>query len=195
MIMTNPNYQINPYLMSSLVNHLNQLTDKYSKLLPIRLDFSYQVGSPIGLQRNNDYSACDIRRLLELLVEQEEIAGYAWVMEYTELHGIHFHTVLYLNGQLQRNYYPLYEKANQLWQEVTYGQGNVHDCNRNKASYEVRGLNLLDYYNDARMNDFVYALSYLAKEEQKEFVTREQFSFGLSEVPLPSGRGRPRALS
>ncbi|GAA5107516.1 inovirus-type Gp2 protein [Orbus sasakiae] len=190
--MSNENYQIAPYLMGVLKNHLNQLSNKYSKLLPIRLDFSYRSHSPRWHQRNNDYSTCDICKLMEYLISNGTIVGYAWVVEYTQQHGIHFHTVLYLNAQLQRSYYPIYQKAEEYWDFITLNQGNVHDCNRNKANYTVKGLKPLDYHNDKQRSNFNYAISYLAKQEQKEIFGDMRGVLGVSYVPEPSGRGRPR---
>ncbi|WP_392564884.1 inovirus-type Gp2 protein [Orbus wheelerorum] len=190
--MANEKYQIDPYLMSVLQNHLNQLSNKYSKLLPIRLDFSCRNHSSRWHQRNNDYSSCDIIKLMEYLMNNGSIVGYAWVMEHTPQHGIHFHTVLYLNAQHHQRYYPVYEMAEAHWQLITLNQGNVHDCQRKQEKYSVKGLKTLDYYDDNQRNNFHYAISYLAKQEQKEIFSNMNEVLGVSFVPEPSGRGRPR---
>ena len=109
-------------------------------------------------------------------------------MEYTVDHGIHFHAVFYLNGHQHQNYFPTAQRITQHWQTITRGQGFVYDCGRDTTRYPRQGQGQLDHTQTSRFNSFLYAVSYLAKEEQKDGV----YCCRVSRVEPPSGRGRPR---
>ena len=184
----NPNYIINPTLFAFLVNHSESMRGRYSKLLAFRMDFFYLKGSQRFNDRTNDYSCCDMYRLAEWSLYFADIIGYSWVMEHTQTHGTHFHAMFYINGQQHQNYFPFSQELTQQWQVITRYQGSSHDCNRSLANYPVNGQGQFHYANDKRQAELEYAISYMAKEEQKE----RGFEYGLSHILPPSGRGRPR---
>ncbi|AWH87904.1 YagK/YfjJ domain-containing protein [Limnobaculum parvum] len=188
MSIVNPNYQMNPFLLAQLHNHANALQARYSKLLAFRMDFSYLKDSPLFLQRTNDYSLCDMWRLAEMAMEFNDVIGYAWVMEYTSQHGIHFHAVFYLNGHRHQNYFPTAQGITHHWQDITRNQGVVYDCSRNTAGYSRQGQGRLNYTNRESSEALLYAISYLAKEDQKQGV----YCYQVSWIGPHSGRGRPR---
>lgn len=184
----NPNYLMNPFLLAQVHNHAYALKARYSKLLAFRMDFFYLKDSALFWQRTDDYSLCDMWRLAEMAMEFNDVIGYAWVMEYTALHGIHFHAVFYLNGHQHQNYFPTAQNIIQHWQTITRGQGYIHDCGRDTTQYPRQGQGRLDHTQTRRFNSLLYTLSYLAKEDQKHGV----YCCRVSRVEPPSGRGRPR---
>lgn len=179
---------VNPVLLSHLHSHAESLRNKYARLLTFRMDFFYMKGTSLFEQRINDWSFRDMYMLSERLIDTSDIVGYSWVMERTELHGIHYHAMFYLNGHLHQKYYPIAQDVLQLWLYMTLGQGYVHICDPSANNYPVNGQGKFNYQNDHRFNELLYTLSYLAKEEQKEGF----YCYGLSEVSEPNGRGRPR---
>lgn len=184
----NTNYALNPVLLSHLFSHAEALRGTYSRLLTFRMDFFYLKRTPLFEQRINDWSCRDMYMLAERLIDTSNIVGYSWVMERTAQHGIHFHAMFYLNGHLHQKYYPTAQDALQLWSCLTLGQGYAHICDPGNNNYPVNGQGKFNYHHEQRFNELYYTLSYLAKEEQKEGL----YCYGLSDVPEPDGRGRPR---
>lgn len=184
----NPHYTINAPLFYQLMQHTENLRQKHAKLLAFRMDFFYLKHSSLFLQRHNDWSCCDMYRLAERLLDVSDVIGYCWVMEYTPEHGIHFHAMFYLNGQKHQKYYPTMEHITALWQQITRMQGWVHDCCRGGNHYPVKGQGKFTYSDVSRFDALMYALSYLAKEDQKQNL----YCYGLSDVAPLDGRGRPR---
>lgn len=189
--MQNKNYTINGYLESKLIGHLTALQAKYSKLLPIRVDFYYKEGA-WQLQSSID-ADMDMRNLADTALYEGLIVGYAWVMEYTHNDNLHFHGIFYANAQKHRKYYPIYQEIEAMWHEWTEGQGYTHDVNRHRKQYVFQALNTLHYYDEDTKSALHYVFSYFAKEEQKvPFKDNLNAAICISEVLKPSGRGRPR---
>lgn len=106
--------------------------------------------------------------MLQLINEVgEKLVGYAWVMEYTERKGLHIHFVGYLNGQSHRSSYLVSRLMGDIWRRVTEGNGYYHWCRFNK-NYPVNINHVIHYSDHKAVNDLRYAISYLAKREQKE---------------------------
>ena len=184
----NVRYPLNPVLLSHLFSHAEALRAKYSRLLTFRMDFFYLKGSPLFEQRINDWSCRDMYMLAERLIDTSDIVGYSWVMERTEQHGVHYHAMFYLNGHLHQKYYPTAQDVLQLWSYITQGMGYAHICDPSNNNYPVNGQGIFNYHHEHRFEELYYTLSYLAKEDQKEGL----YCYGLSDVPEPDGRGRPR---
>ncbi|EMU6157650.1 inovirus-type Gp2 protein, partial [Yersinia enterocolitica] len=121
-------------------------------------------------------------------VEQESgVAGFFWVIEYGEDSKFHSHTVVYLDGQKKRKTFPLAERIGALWKEITQGEGKYHRCEY-KGSYKADINQIISHRDTDYIQGLRYIISYLAKQEQKYGMN----IYGSSEVPLPSGLGRPR---
>ena len=181
----NPGYEMDPQLLTHFNQHLDSLFGVYSKLLPFRMDFAY---------RKNTFSyGCACRyamcaEMLQLINEVgDKLVGYAWVMEYTERKGLHIHFVGYLNGQIHRSSYLVSRLMGDIWRRSTEGDGYFHLC-RAKDKYPVRIDHVIHYSDKSAVDDLRYALSYLAKQDQKE----HGIILGRSRLPEKSNRGRPR---
>lgn len=88
-------------------------------------------------------------------------------MEYTERKGLHIHFVGYLNGQSHRSSYLVSRLMGDIWRRVTDGNGYYHWCRFNK-NYPVNINHVIHYSDHKAVNALRYAISYLAKREQKE---------------------------
>ncbi|EIS0960118.1 inovirus-type Gp2 protein [Salmonella enterica] len=186
----NYSYIHNEYLKTRLFNHLDTLFDNYSKILMLRVDLSYRSGSEAFRMLDEIESAWQMTLLTEQLNIHTDIIGFAWVMECTELHGIHIHAAFYLDGQRHRKVWNTWLAVKSLWKDITSREGNVNWC-RPKPHYRVRGEWVTCHDDDIGRNGMTYILSYLSKVDQKE----DRLIYQLSEIPARSRRGRPRRKS
>lgn len=184
-----------PELRRHLRHHLQALNGVYSKILPMRFDLYYDKDSAIDRQRSDDFLTCDIREFINLLEYESPIIGYAWVMEYTQDRGVHFHVIVYFNGQTQRSTVGFDDIVIRLWDEVTDDSGIVHICTALDTRYQVNALRQIHYHDKEAQAALFYALDYLAKESQKILSGYRFAEYGLSEVPERSNRGRRREYS
>lgn len=185
-----PSYTIDPYLQARLTQHAEALSERYSRLIPFRMDFSFLNGTALSRIRRDDYSAREMYLLAEYALQQlDGIVGYAWVQEFTPRHGIHYHAVFYLNGLHHRVPQKFIYALVDYWRHYTGGDGWFHDCTKDRKRYPVDGQRVLHYADPEQRKALARMLGYLAKTEQKDYSC---YCFGLSDVPEPSRRGRPR---
>lgn len=183
-------YTIDPHLMALISSHAVDLQKTYSRLKPFRMDFFFQRDTTLDHQRRDDWLSCEMHRLAEYaLHELDGIVGYAWVQEFTPRHGIHFHAVFYLNAQHHRTPNKFIYALTDWWRCFTHGDGWIHDCSKQQPYHTFEGQRVLNYSDKVQQAQLQRALGYLAKTEQKDY---RSYCFGLSDVPAPSGRGRPR---
>ena len=178
------------WFLSSVLNaHINEMVDRYSALLALRLDFSYKKQTSNLDQSDYHQLEHDIRTLMERMMLEDAVVGYFWVIEYGKDHGFHAHVVFWLDRHLTQRPYAYAERARKLWDEITLLDGGFHRCEFKK--HYVVNINLPVYYNDpASVSNIRQVLSYLAKEEQKLAYPM----YGCNEVPSRSSSGRPREI-
>jgi len=186
---TNLNYTLDNDLFINLTNHMEQLRDRYSDIIPLRMDFAYRTSSKRYSERYRDHWDMDMYRLADRVQRTGTVIGYAWVMEFTYQHGLHFHAMFYLDGQRKRNCYRSARIIAEEWRSITNGAGIFDNCQK-KVYHKVNGAKNLHYSDSQGYRDLAFILSYLAKQEQKEVY--EAPMYWLSEI-RPRGRGgRPR---
>lgn len=96
----NPNYEMDFMILKDVNEHMEGLFQRFSKLLPFRIDFAYRKDTP-SFGHSCKHSMCmEIYRLL--CETQSMLAGYYWVMEYTPDKGLHIHFVGYPMGNVTR---------------------------------------------------------------------------------------------
>lgn len=185
---TSPSRNYIPEVKNGINLHLEELQRRYSKLLPLRIDFSYKKNTPAFQQENMLIALEDITIFMAFSMLRAAVVGYYWVMEYTPNSGYHFHTVFYLNGQNHQNSYPIATGLISLWKEQTQDDGKGFIVNRNASYFHVDGLQMLTHDNETQRRNLLSALGYFAKTTQKQ----PGLYFGMSDIAPPSGRGRPR---
>ncbi|MFE1282458.1 inovirus-type Gp2 protein [Klebsiella aerogenes] len=186
----NLSYVQHAALNRKLRRHQDQLFERYSKLLMLRVDFSYLLDSDSHDQGDIHSTVADITLLIQRSGDINGLVGYAWVLEQTEQHGFHIHAAFYLNGQKHRQVWSVFEALRDTWKYVTWGEGHTHRCEP-KEHYRVRG-EWVTAYDDARgRRGMQYILSYLSKQAQKSLGV----IFQLSDIPAPPAAGRRRKLS
>lgn len=186
----NLSYVQHAALNRKLRRHQDQLFERYSKLLMLRVDFSYLLDSDSHGQGDIHSTVADITLLIQRSGDINGLVGYAWVLEQTEQHGFHIHAAFYLNGQKHRQVWTVFEALRDTWKYVTWEEGHTHRCEP-KEHYCVRG-EWVTSYDDARgRRGMQYILSYLSKQEQKTLGVICQ----LSNIPAPRTAGRRRKAS
>lgn len=117
----NLSYVQHPTLNRKLRRHQDQLFERYSKLLMLRVDFSYLQDSDSHGEGDIHSTVADITLLIQRSQDIKGLVGYAWVLEHTERHGFHIHAAFYLNGQKHRRAWTVYETLRDTWKYVTWG--------------------------------------------------------------------------
>lgn len=179
-------YKMDWFLHSLINSHLNDVIDRYSKVIGIRLDFSYNQNSD-RYHKDHHCLQQDLRALFKRVEQEPGVAGFFWVIEYGEDSKFHSHRVIYLDGQKIRKTFPIAERIGALWKEVTQGDGKYYRCEY-KESYKADINKVINHRDTDYIHGLRYIISYLAKQEQK-YNTQ---IYGSNEVPPPSGLGRPR---
>ncbi|HHA1295116.1 TPA: hypothetical protein ACOELU_004786 [Enterobacter ludwigii] len=186
----NLSYVQHPTLNRKLRRHQNQLFERYSKLLMLRVDFSYLQDSDSHGEGDIHSTVADITLLIQRSQDIKGLVGYAWVLEHTERHGFHIHAAFYLNGQKHRRAWTVFEALRDTWKYVTWGEGHTHRCEP-REEYRARGEWVTAYDDIKGRKSMQYILSYLSKQEQKTLGVICQ----LSDIPAPPAAGRRRKLS
>lgn len=188
----NETYTLNDELFHDLTDHMERMRDRYSDIIPLRMDFAYKTTSRRYADRYRDRWDMDMYRLAERVMSAGVVIGYVWVMEFTYRHGLHFHAMFYLDGQRKRNCYCSARVIAEEWRSITDGEGIFENCQK-KVYHKVNGARCLHHSDCEGYQDLAFILSYLAKQEQKEDC--EDPVFWLSEIKLRGWGGRPRIRS
>ncbi|EFH3911865.1 inovirus-type Gp2 protein [Escherichia coli] len=130
----NPNYEMDFMILKDVNEHMEGLFQRFSKLLPFRIDFAYRKDTP-SFGHSCRHSMCiEMHRLLS--ETQTMLAGYYWVMEYTSNKGLHIHFIGYLDGQRHKKFYRISRQLGDIWSRITEGEGYFHLCST-KDKYPV----------------------------------------------------------
>lgn len=149
--------------------YLDALQQKYSKLCVLRVDLHYKKDE---INKNNvtlDEANKNIDRLLanrrNNLIFEDNI-GYVIKTECGKSREIHFHTLLFFDGQKVKNDVYKAEEIGKYWNKnITNGKGTYYNCNRNDYK-DNEAIGILDYRDIEKREKLDYAMAYLSKEEQ-----------------------------
>lgn len=185
----NSNYHTIPALQKKLQYHQDQLFKYYSKLLILRIDFSYRKGTISSIIQDKYQLTQDMVDLMLQCEHYPGIVGEAWVMEKGITHGIHTHAIFYINGQKHKSIWNFWNEINYIWKKITLNEGYAHHC-KNKEYYKVKGEKVISSDDINGRYNCAYILDYLAKKDQKEDINIHK----LSKLPINNHkrRGRPR---
>ncbi|WP_183272676.1 inovirus-type Gp2 protein [Buttiauxella sp. A111] len=146
-----------------LRHHLTKLFARYSKLIMLRVDLSYQLDSHSRDEGDIHSTVADMALLLQRSYDINVLVGYAWVLEYTEGHGMHIHAAFYMNAQKHRKVWPVFEKLKDIWLEVTEGEDVAFRC-APQSYYKVQGECVTPYHDLQGRKGMQYILNYLGKQ-------------------------------
>ena len=152
---------------ASLEHYVRSVLDRYSRTVVVRVDLHYLEVADTWLRIEDLYQDLDkLMRARERSQIFEHETGYAWSIEQGEERGFHVHAAFFFNGEhVRRDWYKAQE-VGELWEKITRGKGYFHNCNQNKARYERLGVGTVKRADQAACDDVVFAMSYLAKDDQ-----------------------------
>lgn len=118
-------------------------------------------------------------------IEKEKIAGYdplyIMVRELSSEKNIHYHMVLFLDGNKTNNPYPHFQNARIVLNNICCSYGCINECNDGHRNGIMLERNMTPY-ND--LCEVLFQISYVAKKDQKEDVPGKTFFY--SKVPINS---------
>ncbi|PLL52307.1 hypothetical protein CWN04_30445, partial [Klebsiella michiganensis] len=91
------NFNEDWFLASVLNAHIDEMINRYSCLLALRMDFFYKKKSARHSHLNHQTLEHDLRELMEKMTKEKGVVGYFWVVEWTERHRYHAHVVFWLD--------------------------------------------------------------------------------------------------
>ena len=187
--------------------YIDKLFAKYARLLVLRIDFGYsrpqnrpghyfsemEPGDVQQVQRDRDA----LIRYFQTDLREHGLVGYMWKVEWQEIKGFHFHTLLFMDGSKVRNEAAIGRYVEAHWKEVTEQQGYTWNCNLDKSKYGQKlGVGMIHASDELLIFNLKHTVAtYLTKPDACiRLLLGEGFRmFGRSCLPKThSGRGRPR---
>ena len=158
----------------ALVNRMQEVSDRYSRILVVRVDLAYPLKSQdqIGIQEFSD----DMRVLRTRLRDQDTVfkglIESAWALEQGEDKGYHCHLFLVYKGSDYRNAYWIANRVGKLWREVTDGLGCHFNCHKpaylKQFSDKNRlGIGMIHRKNSDEVNNMLNTVTYLVRPEKE----------------------------
>ncbi|WLG78936.1 inovirus-type Gp2 protein [Pseudomonas sp. FP1911] len=197
---------------SELLKYIDALFARYSRLLVLRIDFSYGKGK---LEVEDFSEPRDRLSLLNLVSEKIVkhraglisylknkcpglgMVGYVWKLEYGREKGHHYHMMFFLDGAKVRQDIVVAKRIGEYWNNVvTQGKGLYYNCNGDKNKYKYCGVGMINYSDAEALHNLKRAAVYLTKVDRyiSACMPGNKRTFGKGGVPKASERsvGRPR---
>ena len=176
---------INENIQVKITTLLEHVTQKHSKLLPVRFDVHY----PSDIQSSGTNK--DISKMMAKLVKKYKRQGldpyYFWVREQENSHNPHYHCALFLNGHKVYKYNHVFRNAEKLWEKTIANDsdGLIHHCTKGKDDKEHQNGIRLDRsapdFTD-KFNEVHYQTSYCSKASQKSESNDGLRNIGMSRI-------------
>ncbi len=184
---SNPSWSLDWFLNVRLNSHIDELVNRYSRLLALRVDLFYQKNTARCEQQDHRQLESEVRLLMVEMMRLPAVVGYFWVIEWTTDHGYHAHGVFWLDGHATQRPFPYAEKAREYWKAITQQEGVFYRCEF-KEGYKADITIPVCYDDPNSILNIRHVLSYLAKIEQKAGLC----AFSCNDVPERPATGRPR---
>ena len=178
--------------------YINKLSEKYSKLMVVRVDPGYKA--ELAYTITLEQAQTDMKRFLSNWRTNklfEHCVGYIWKLEMGDMKGFHYHLVLFFNGnKINRDAYYAEEICNYWIDLVTRGRGHCTNSNQRKYTFDECAVGIIDHTDVDKREALLKNIRYITKKEQyiklKTSIKTRVFSRG--EMPdLPKTQlGRPR---
>lgn len=158
---------LNTDILGKFTNEILAMRQKYSRVCAIRFDLHVSDGMRVA------ESNTLISKLFTKLKDKFKAKrwddqpiknfAYGWVWEIEKAKHAHYHLWIALPGNQVKSSgyrdYGMFKTINDIWSELTNGKGGSH-LPENPAY-------MISRYDDGVLRDFVYRVSYLAKERGK----------------------------
>lgn len=154
----------------SLMTYIDQQFEKRSRLLVIRVDLGFSVGTQgqydAELARECFARFMNNRRRNSIFYNE---IGYAWAMEWAQDRGFHYHFIFLYDGHLSQQDVTIGHLIGQYWRNViTEGTGYYHCSNDDKFDLERRGypvgIGMIHRNDVAKRANLRMIATYLLKE-------------------------------
>lgn len=158
----------------NLVNRMERISDKYSRILVVRVDLAYPLKSQdqVGIQEfSNDMDVLRIR-----LRDQDKVfkglVEYAWALEQGGDKGYHCHLLLVYKGSERRNAYWIAEQTGKLWGNITGRLGCHFNCHasgylKRFSDRNCLGIGMIHRNDPEQVNNMLNTVKYLVKPEKE----------------------------
>jgi hypothetical protein len=186
--------------LASAKKYLNDLYERYSRLLVLRIDFGFRTETPtaphpVTLQEAQEHLArfMNNRRGKTLYAN---MVGYIWRLEYGREKGYHYHLFFFFDGaKVCRDDY-IGNKIGSDWIKITDGKGIFYNCNAHKRKYKRLGIGMISHDDLEMRTTLLAVLRYMYKEDQtlREKYVEKTHGWGRGITPrgTKSAAGRPR---
>lgn len=182
---------------AELVDYINALFDAHARWLVIRLDLAYEAefAKDIGY----DDAKGHLKALLKYFRTKFRCkTGYAWKLEYGFVKGIHFHVLLFIDGDAHQQEISIAKQIGLYWEnQITDKRGMYWNCNARKADFkDTVGIGKI-HHSDGELRKWLNekVALYITKPDQysRMRVPDGDRIFGKGKTPvMKSNRGRPR---
>ena len=177
-------------IQSKLSEMLDYMTEKHSKVLPLRFDLKYPA-EMIAPHSNRHISRC-MTKIRQKYHRQGLDPHFFWVREQDASHNPHYHCVLLLNGNKVRAFNHVFVTAAQLWGNTIGSdqKGLVYHCtDREKGIPRDNGtlLSRTDPEYKEKFQRVHWHQSYLSKTEDKAAPKDNLRDYGYSRMPKHKG--------
>jgi hypothetical protein len=159
--------------------YINGLFDCYSRLVVLRLDFSYRK----EIAHTKTFE--DIRRDLDKMRNNARhndtifkgLEGYIFKIEYGLDKKIHAHALLFLNGHIRKPSSDVNhaEAIGEYWKNtITKGDGIYWNCNAHKKKYRYNAIGLVQHDDIEKRSYLIMAMKYLCKKTRQVIKPRDK---------------------
>lgn len=179
-----------------LQNYIDYLFTQHSRLLVLRIDFSYPMDNVTQteddilakyLTAKNDHER--FLTNLEYNSLSEHMFGYVWTLEYGPDKGWHYHMLFFLDGSRIRRDQTLAMLIGEYWScNITQGKGLYRNCNALKRKYMTLGIGTINYFDRDLREGLLQTVQYLTKPDHmtKALVPDNGKTFGKKEMLNPT---------
>lgn len=158
----------------TLVTRMQDVSDRYSRILVVRVDLAYPLKSQdqIGIIDFKD----DMDVLRNRLRDQDTIFNglveYAWALEQGEDKGYHCHLLLVYKGSKRRNAYWIADQVGKLWRDITDGLGCHFNCHTSEYLKQFSdrnrlGIGMIHRKDSNEVNNMLNTVKYLVRPEKE----------------------------
>ena len=153
----------------SMDAYLNEVLQRYCKLLIVRVDLKYkqEVRDTISIAEVHLHLSRLLKRISDRDTCFKDLIGYAWALEQGgKCGGYHVHMLLIYNGSKHQSGWYFGDQVSQLWNKITEGNGchfNLHDKEYRKSFLEngVDGLDKLVRGDESKLQNVLRIGRYL----------------------------------
>lgn len=203
----------------SLLRYINSLFNYRSRLLVLRVDFSYKSDYGVFILDNGTRVFCDghddedrrdlkqwgveVREHRDELIKylrekyKDDFVGYVWKIEYGADKGFHLHTIIFLDGSKYRQDISIAQEIGEAWKfDITLNKGIYWNCNAQKKNFEKNNrvaTGMIEHDNNKLRENLNKMACYLVKQDYfARTILGNNRSFGKGEKPKKVKSGRPR---